>query len=535
MTSPTTLSRLPSAALSFALTQSFGFGDEIREPLRGDAGNADGSDGGPSQQQRLFQQLNLDRTASSMSSFGMYGGGGGGVGVRMPSFGATSPRQPAQTGGREGGGGGYELHYAGSFGAPSDYGPYGPPPPLEGYHHVSPGAGQGGRSPTEGAPPSSSQPPPPRGGAGHLHGQHWPPHYAAAIGEQQYYDYHGQAPPPYPPHHRGTYGAPPPPPKPMSAKSSGGRPPSMLSTPTSKSSKAAIFASPGGADRKDKKALAKAWKKTEDEYLLDLVLSMKHPLKWSIIASNLSNYTASLRGQDMPTRTGKQCRERYVNHLNPRLKHSEFTPAEDAWIWRLFATIGTQWAKMSKVVPGRTDNNLKNRFHNLKRQLVREEETRAKAPAYKTLGGLIHVDRVRDVPTELKAKIEDMWDVRRNIGVIAAGTVKMTESMKNEEMAMRARKFGPFVKVGRGSDDGDASGGSVQCPRCGLHAPSAQTGSEICTRTGWCVSCTRVGMHLGGAVLRECVNLRRCQEDDGMSKEAAAEVEELLREIWSEA
>jgi len=308
-----------------------------------------------------------------------------------------------------------------------------------------------------------------------------------------------------------------------------------MSTPGSRPGKAGGIISPGVTDRKDKKALAKAWKKTEDEYLLDLVLSMKHPLKWSIIASNLSNYTASLRGQDMPTRTGKQCRERYVNHLNPRLKHSEFTPSEDAGIWRLFATIGTQWAKMSKVVPGRTDNNLKNRFHNLKRQLVREEETRAKAPAYQTLGSLIHVDRVRDVPAELRAKIEDMWDVRRNIGVIAAGTVKMTESMKNEEMAMRARKFGPFVAVGRGQDDGEGAAGPVQCPRCGLHAPSAQTGSEICTRTGWCVSCTRVGMHLGGAVLRECVNLRRCQEDANVSGETAAEVEALLSEIWSEA
>ena len=70
------LTRLPSlgnGGVSFALSnmsQSFGLHcaeEETAMNLKGPAA--------PSQQQRLFQQLDLDRTASSMSSFGMYGGG----------------------------------------------------------------------------------------------------------------------------------------------------------------------------------------------------------------------------------------------------------------------------------------------------------------------------------------------------------------------------------------------------------------------------------------------------------------------------
>lgn len=283
---------------------------------------------------------------------------------------------------------------------------------------------------------------------------------------------------------------------------------------------------------KSRKALAKAWTKPEDEYLLDLVLQMKHPLKWSIIAQSLSDFSAE-RGGDTPVRTGKQCRERYVNHLNPRLKHSEFTPLEDATIWRLYATIGTQWAKMSKVIPGRTDNNLKNRFHNLKRQLQREEDGRLRAPEPEGYQQWVHVERMREIPQFLRTKIEDMWNHKRHIGVISANSVRefreedATPAAKEEEPAkdggnqsvesatgavtatedQRLRKFGPFEPVSMPS----------QCGRCGLFVPSVQCGNEMCTRTKWCGVCTRVSMHLGGNILRECLNLRKC-EDLGVAK-----------------
>jgi len=297
----------------------------------------------------------------------------------------------------------------------------------------------------------------------------------------------------------------------------------------------------GGKDNaKSRKALAKAWTKAEDEHLLDLVLEMKHPLKWSIIAQSLSDFSASLMDSDTPERTGKQCRERYVNHLNPRLKHTEFTPLEDATIWRLYATIGTQWAKMSKVIPGRTDNNLKNRFHNLKRQLQREEESRLRAPNPDDYEETVHVDRVREVPRLMRTRIEDMWNQPRHIGLVAAdsvadsredepdakdeggGAIAADKDNKDgaDSEAQRARKFGPF----------EAVAGPTQCGRCGLFLPSLQCGTELCVKTKWCRVCTKVSMHLGGNVLRECLNMRR---ETGGDRELAEGVELLMKGVWN--
>lgn len=95
-----------------------------------------------------------------------------------------------------------------------------------------------------------------------------------------------------------------------------------------------------------KKNGPRVWTKEEDSMLLALVQGMRMPMKWSVVA------------QSMPDRTGKQCRERYVNHLNPRLKTSDWSPVEDATIFHLYSTGGSHWAKMAKMIPGRTDNGM---------------------------------------------------------------------------------------------------------------------------------------------------------------------------------
>ncbi|KAL3805570.1 hypothetical protein HJC23_005814 [Cyclotella cryptica] len=247
---------------------------------------------------------------------------------------------------------------------------------------------------------------------------------------------------------------------------------------------------------KQKKAATIAWTKDEDEHLLDMVFEMKHPLKWSVIAQNLGT-----------NRTGKQCRERYVNHLNPRLKSSEWTPVEDFVIWRLYATIGTQWAKMSKVIPGRTDNGIKNRFHNLKRQLDREEESRIRAPRPDFYEDKVRLNWIRDIPPAMRSSIEELWSVERGIGKIAAATIRTNDEREDAEQSNG--RFGPYERVTS----------PVQCLRCGLFAPSVQCGTELCTKTRWCRACTDVPMHMGGNVLRECLNLKKIQDKglvDGM-------------------
>ncbi|CAO2179039.1 unnamed protein product [Urochloa humidicola] len=59
-------------------------------------------------------------------------------------------------------------------------------------------------------------------------------------------------------------------------------------------------------------------------------------------------------------RNGKSCRLRWLNYLRPGVRHGSIMPAEDAVIRELHATLGNKWSKISKHLPGRTDNEIKN-------------------------------------------------------------------------------------------------------------------------------------------------------------------------------
>ena len=92
------------------------------------------------------------------------------------------------------------------------------------------------------------------------------------------------------------------------------------------------------------------WTQQEDEQLMNAVNRLGTK-KWTDIA------------KFVPTRTSKQCRERWYHRLDPRIKHEPFEPWEDQIIIEKQKEIGNRWAIIAQQIPGRSPSSVKNRWY----------------------------------------------------------------------------------------------------------------------------------------------------------------------------
>lgn len=96
------------------------------------------------------------------------------------------------------------------------------------------------------------------------------------------------------------------------------------------------------------------WTTEEDQTIIKCINA--GITKWSEIAEKI------------PGRIGKQCRERWFNHLDPRIKKGGWTEEEDATLIEAQNRLGNRWCKIAELIPGRSENAVKNRWNSAMRR-----------------------------------------------------------------------------------------------------------------------------------------------------------------------
>ncbi|KAJ1452700.1 Homeodomain-like protein [Pelagophyceae sp. CCMP2097] len=92
-----------------------------------------------------------------------------------------------------------------------------------------------------------------------------------------------------------------------------------------------------------------AFTEAEDEVLLQCMQSGPKP-SWLDVSKRIAG------------RTGKQCRERWTNHVDPNLNKGGWTADEDSILASAHERWGNAWTRIAMLLPGRAENTIKNRW-----------------------------------------------------------------------------------------------------------------------------------------------------------------------------
>ncbi|KAL7543498.1 hypothetical protein ACHAXR_012788 [Thalassiosira sp. AJA248-18] len=125
------------------------------------------------------------------------------------------------------------------------------------------------------------------------------------------------------------------------------------------------------------------WREEEDAIVLRVIFASHDPpfTQWADLAPQL------------PGRTGKQIRDRWVNYLNPAINHLPFSRDDDLRLWQGHKELGKRWVEISVKIfhSTRSENHIKNRWYSaaFKKFIAKEFGMDAYVDAKQAQGGVV--------------------------------------------------------------------------------------------------------------------------------------------------
>ncbi|KAL8150177.1 hypothetical protein V2J09_019985 [Rumex salicifolius] len=144
---------------------------------------------------------------------------------------------------------------------------------------------------------------------------------------------------------------------------------------------------------KQKERRIVTWTPEEDDILREQIRTHGTG-NWTIIASKFKD------------KTTRQCRRRWYTYLNSDYKKGGWSPEEDLLLCEAQKMYGNRWTEIAKVVSGRTDNAVKNRFTTLCKKKAKNQ-----AMAKENYTSYINGNNKRAVSSSGGFQLKDSSDV----------------------------------------------------------------------------------------------------------------------------